>query len=404
MSTTSETAVQNSASPDAGPTSSGEPGTVTVGGAPRRRLGRRQVAALTVAAVVLAGASVGVAYAASAEASAAAAHEGYQAAVHDHQVLYNAADKAGTARRTAVTEATSIAAAGTGLSTSLVGFVDPATIPALTKATVILTGYLQVGVPAPVESGFLTPTGSPEQYVAAARLVRAETATAGARVERIVRITALLNREVVQLTSILKPVTGSVPAVSATVLAANPLADAGTRATFTTAAAAVNGKTKVQVGDTLTALVTYAAAGHALTDSQAAAVAAQAAAAAAATSTGSATSARSRGTVSAPVRKANGTVTCNGVSYPSYAAAAAACSSGGGSSTGGGSISTAPPVDHTPHVTANGSYSPGCNGSYAYQQSTSSGGGIIINVAYTYTYTTFSTTTGWGLKVYNCTP
>lgn len=87
-------------------------------------------------------------------------------------------------------------------------------------------------------------------------------------------------------------------------------------------------------------------------------------------------------------------------------------SSGGGGSTGGGGSSgggggggggyTPPPVDHTPHVVANGAYTPGCDGAKAYSQTTSSGGTIVINVGYPYSYSTFSTDDGWGLTVYAC--
>jgi hypothetical protein len=59
-------------------------------------------------------------------------------------------------------------------------------------------------------------------------------------------------------------------------------------------------------------------------------------------------------------------------------------------------------VDHTPHVVANGAYTPGCVGAEAYSQTTSSGGTIIINVGYPYKYSTFSTADGWGLTVYGC--
>lgn len=75
---------------------------------------------------------------------------------------------------------------------------------------------------------------------------------------------------------------------------------------------------------------------------------------------------------------------------------------GGGSSGGGGGGYTPPPVDHTPHVVANGAYTPGCDGAKAYSQTTSSGGTIVINVGYPYSYSTFSTDDGWGLTVYAC--
>ncbi|RDV44041.1 hypothetical protein ACR5MH_0605 (plasmid) [Streptomyces sp. L7] len=76
-------------------------------------------------------------------------------------------------------------------------------------------------------------------------------------------------------------------------------------------------------------------------------------------------------------------------------------SSGGGGGGGGGGY-TPPAVDHTPHVVANGAYSPGCDGAKAYSQTTSSGGTIVINVGYPYSYSTFSTDDGWGLTVYAC--
>ncbi len=76
-------------------------------------------------------------------------------------------------------------------------------------------------------------------------------------------------------------------------------------------------------------------------------------------------------------------------------------SAGGGGSSGGGGY-TPPPVDHTPHVVANGAYSPGCDGAKAYSHTTSSGGSIVINVGYPYSYSTFSTDDGWGLTVYAC--
>ncbi|CAM5533544.1 hypothetical protein [Leifsonia shinshuensis] len=76
-------------------------------------------------------------------------------------------------------------------------------------------------------------------------------------------------------------------------------------------------------------------------------------------------------------------------------------STGGGGGGGGGGY-TPPAVDHTPHVIANGAYTPGCNGVKMYSQTTSSGGEIVINVGYPYKYSTFSTDDGWGLTVYGC--
>jgi len=74
----------------------------------------------------------------------------------------------------------------------------------------------------------------------------------------------------------------------------------------------------------------------------------------------------------------------------------------GGTGGGGGGGYTPPPVDHTPHVVANGSYTPGCNGVQMYSQTTSSGGQIVINVGYPYKYSTFSTDDGWGVTVFGC--
>jgi hypothetical protein len=81
--------------------------------------------------------------------------------------------------------------------------------------------------------------------------------------------------------------------------------------------------------------------------------------------------------------------------------------SGGGSPDGSGSIGGGagggvPVVDHTPRVVANGQHVASCVGGKAYSQSTSSAGTIIIDVPYSYYYTTFSTPDGWGLTVYGC--
>ena len=61
-----------------------------------------------------------------------------------------------------------------------------------------------------------------------------------------------------------------------------------------------------------------------------------------------------------------------------------------------------PAIDHTPRVKANGDYVTSCDGSLIYSQSTSAGGTIVIDVNYAYTYTTFSTADGFGVKVYAC--
>ncbi|WIB65712.1 hypothetical protein [Curtobacterium sp. MCBD17_040] len=62
-------------------------------------------------------------------------------------------------------------------------------------------------------------------------------------------------------------------------------------------------------------------------------------------------------------------------------------------------------VNHTPHVIAQGQYSPTCTaGTQLFTQSTSAGNSITVSETSPYTYTTFSTTTGWGVKVLACTP
>lgn len=95
-----------------------------------------------------------------------------------------------------------------------------------------------------------------------------------------------------------------------------------------------------------------------------------------------------------------------GATHPTPGGGGGRGGSGGGGSTGGGGGGgggyTPPAVDHTPHVVANGAYSPGCDGAKAYSQTTSSGGTIVINVGYPYSYSTFSTDDGWGLTVYAC--
>lgn len=60
------------------------------------------------------------------------------------------------------------------------------------------------------------------------------------------------------------------------------------------------------------------------------------------------------------------------------------------------------PVDHSPHVLNTTNYEPGCIGTYSYQQSTSSGHGIIIDARFPYTYATYDTPTGYGVRVFNC--
>lgn len=190
----------------------------------------------------------------------------------------------------------------------------------------------------------------------------------------------------------LKDVGKAIDTSTQTAIAAATLADPGTRQAVTDQQAALDraiaAQSKVQTA--IDALNTAIAAMNA---SQAQAVAAAAAAAAAPPPAGaSKSSSGSSGSRSSGGGSAGGGSTGG--------------ESTGGGTTGGEGTTPPPPVDHTPHVTLGGpgAYSPGCAGSYAYQQTTSSGGGIIIDVAYTYTYTTFSTATGWGLQVFNCTP
>lgn len=65
---------------------------------------------------------------------------------------------------------------------------------------------------------------------------------------------------------------------------------------------------------------------------------------------------------------------------------------------------TPAPVDHTPRVVANGDYQATCTASTAlFTQETKAGNTITLNEAFAYTYTTYSTPAGFGVKVSSCT-
>ncbi|MFJ8896835.1 hypothetical protein ACIRCZ_19790 [Leifsonia sp. NPDC102414] len=183
------------------------------------------------------------------------------------------------------------------------------------------------------------------------------------------------------------------------VLTANPKADPATRAALSTAAtAAEHGKT----AELPKLLTTYFAAAKAVTTSQTAAIAAEAAAAAAAANAPTYTDPTTGHTIHNLHYNGGGGGGNGGYGHNGNTGGGQTGSGGnpGGGGTGGGGGPA--PVDHTPHVTANGNYQPGCDGSLMYTQSTSSGGGIIIDVPYAYTYKTFPTDDGWGLNVYAC--
>ena len=60
------------------------------------------------------------------------------------------------------------------------------------------------------------------------------------------------------------------------------------------------------------------------------------------------------------------------------------------------------PVDRTPRVTTNANYQPGCDGVFHYSQETTSGGGMIISLDQPYTWDSYSTVDGYGIKVSIC--
>lgn len=189
---------------------------------------------------------------------------------------------------------------------------------------------------------------------------------------------------------------GAVIATNTTAaIAADPLADPASVNAVKAASGAVSNTIAVRAESALAGKTTVQKALAALTAAIAAMNTSQAAAAAAAAQQQAQAPATGTGTPS------HGS-TSRGGSGGGSTSGGGASGGGGGSTGGGGGGGTAPVVDHTPHVTANGAYTPGCNSVYKYQQTTSSGGGIVINVAYPYTYQTFSTDDGWGLKVYAC--
>ncbi len=65
---------------------------------------------------------------------------------------------------------------------------------------------------------------------------------------------------------------------------------------------------------------------------------------------------------------------------------------------------TTAPVDHTPHVVANGQYLKSCTApTTLFTQETRAGGTITINDELPYTYQTYDTAVGFGVKVSRCT-
>lgn len=60
-------------------------------------------------------------------------------------------------------------------------------------------------------------------------------------------------------------------------------------------------------------------------------------------------------------------------------------------------------VDHTPRFRHNSNYEPACGSMiFKYSQETSSGGTVVISVAYKYDATTYNTVNGFGAKIYIC--
>ncbi|UAJ81779.1 hypothetical protein IT072_20765 (plasmid) [Leifsonia sp. ZF2019] len=205
---------------------------------------------------------------------------------------------------------------------------------------------------------------------------------------------------------------------AAAFLAANPKADQNIQNAFTAETAVVEAN-KNHPAQLPAALTAYVNAATQLVASQQAALAAEAAAAAAAAqaaNTPTYTDPTTGHTITNPHYNSSGGTThhtgssgngggnggsTGGSGNPG--GTGTGTNGGGGAGDGGNNGGGGPaPVDHTPHVTANGDYRPGCDGFYMYSQSTNSGGGIIIDVDYSYTYTTYSTDDGWGLKVYDC--
>ncbi len=354
---------------------------------------------LTIAALVVAGTTGGVAYANQAEHDAALSATVRAFAAVD---TANTKDAAATRHlRDAFTTAATYSAAVAALTASAASYADEATLTALGKAQKTLSGQILADAPtgwkldpaktlAPVVSvptviysgaGSAPETSTTDTLWSLAAHAQAQVKAMVSRTKLYEGVTAELATQPAAVEKLLVPVAASMPAVAATIVAATPSADKASMDALTTAlttlAAAVK-KGKPLAGP----IAAYVTAAKAVQEANAAAIAAAAAAEAAKNATQS--SGAPKGSIGTRVGGWIG-------------------SSGSGGSTGGGGVTAPPPViDHTPRVTANGAYTPGCDGGYAYQQTTSSGGGIIINVKYAYTYTTFSTADGWGLKVYVC--
>lgn len=372
---------------------------------------------LAVAALVVAGTTGAVAYANQADHDAALSATVRAFAAVD---TANTNDAAATSHlRDAFNTAVAYSAAIATLTTDAASYAGPATLTALDKAQQTLATQILADAPTgwkldPAKT--LAPVVSVPAVIYSGAGAVAETATTGtlrslaahaqarvkamtARTNRYQGVTAELAKQTATVEKLLVPVAASIPAVSATVPAASASADQATKDALTAALTKLAAAAKK--GESLTGpIAAYVTTAKAVQEANAAAVAATAAAEAA----------KNAAQTGGSRKGSSGTRGGGGGGWV-----------GSGGSTGGsGQVDNckdwscpylscdghvAAGCDHTPHVTANGNYTPNnCphGGGLAYTQSTSSGGGIIINVPYSYRYTTFSTVDGWGLKVYDC--
>jgi uncharacterized membrane protein YgcG len=358
---------------------------------------------LTIAALVVAGTTGSVAYANQADHDAALSATASAFAAVDSA---NTKDAAATRHlRDAFNTAAAYSSGVAALAASAASYADEATLTALGKAQKTLSGQILADVPtgwkldpaktlAPVVSvptviysgaGLAPETATTDTLWSLAAHAQAQVKAMTTRTKLYEGVAAELAKQPAAVEKLLVPVAASMPAVAATIVAATPSADKASMDALATALTTL--AAAVKKGEPLAGpIAAYVTAAKAVQEANTAAIAAAAAAEAAKNATKS--SGAPKGSIG----------TRGGASNGGWIG-----SSGSGGSTGGGGV-TAPPavIDHTPRVTANGAYTPGCDGGYAYQQTTSSGGGIIINVKYAYTYTTFSTADGWGLKVYVC--
>ncbi len=355
---------------------------------------------LTIAALVVAGTTGGVAYANQADHDTALAATARAFAAVD---TANTKDAAATSHlRDAFNTAVAYSAAVTTLTTTAATYADPASLTALGKAEQTLAAQILADAPAgwrldpaktlapvlSVPTVIYSGAGAPPETASTATLralaahARSGVKVMTARTELYQGVSAKLAKQITAVEKVLDAVAASVPAVADTILTASAAADQTSKDALTAALTKLSAAAKN--GEALTGPITaYVTTAKALQEANAAAAAAAAAAEAA-----------RNGTQSGVTHKGASGTRGGGSGDGSV---------GFGGSNGGGGVATPPVViDHTPHVTANGQYTPGCDGVYAYQQTTSSGGGIIINVGFAYTYTTFSTSDGWGLKVYGC--